>query len=103
VLLLSNCTKDALNARGRGEWQDRVDIQYEVRDATDFTPSGKKDWWLELPEAGESAWADRAARRKSRIDYRLAFIPSKFRLGHSPIPFAWKSDCRRTKFGHSMM
>ena len=87
VLLLSNCTKDALNTRGRGEWQDRVDIQYEVRDATGFTPSGKKDWWTELPEAGESAWADRAARRKSRIDYRLAFIPSKFRLGAQPDPF----------------
>jgi AAA domain len=87
VLLLANCTKDALSIRGRGEWQDRVDIQYEVRDATEFTPSGKKDWWLELPEAGESAWAERAARRKSRIDYRLAFIPSKFRLGAQPAPF----------------
>ena len=40
-----------------------------------------------MPEAGESAWADRAARRKSRIDYRLAFIPSKFRLGAQPEPF----------------
>ena len=87
VVALTNCTKDALNTRGRGEWQDRVDIQYEVRDATAFTPSGKKDWWLELPEAGEAAWADRAARRKSRIDYRLAFIPSKFRLGAQPEPF----------------
>jgi hypothetical protein len=87
VLLLSNCTKDALNTRGRGEWQDRIDIQYEVRDATGFTPSGKKDWWQELPEAGESAWADRAARRKNRTDYRLAFVPSKFRLGVQPDPF----------------
>src|SRR5207249_8761127 len=87
VLLLSNCTKDALNTRGRGEWQDRIDIQYEVRDATGFMPSGKKDWWMELPEAGEAAWADRAARRKNRTDYRLAFVPSKFRLRAQPEPF----------------
>jgi hypothetical protein len=87
VLLLANCTKDAFSVKGRGEWMDRVDIIYEVRDATAFTPSGKKDWWQELPEAGESAWADRAARRKNRIDYRLAFVPSKFRLGAQPDPF----------------
>jgi hypothetical protein len=87
VLLLTNCTKDALNLKGRGEWADRVDILYEVRDATGFTPSGKKSWWQDLPEASESAWAERAARRKGRIDYRLAFIPSKFRLGAEPEPF----------------
>lgn len=87
VLLLANCTKDALSVKGRGEWMDRVDIVYEVRDATAFTPSGKKDWWMELPEAGESAWGDRAARRKNRTDYRLAFVPSKFRLGAQPDPF----------------
>jgi hypothetical protein len=86
-LLLSNTTKDALNLRGRGEWADRADIIYEVRDATDFIPSGKKPWWQELPEAGESAWADRAARRKGRIDFRLAFVCSKFRLGPEPEPF----------------
>jgi hypothetical protein len=95
VVALTNCTKDALNTRGRGEWQDRVDIQYEVRDATAFTPSGKKDWWQELPESGESAWADRAARRKSRIDYRLAFIPSKFRLGAQPEPFCLEVRLRK--------
>jgi DNA polymerase I-like protein with 3'-5' exonuclease and polymerase domains len=87
VLLLANCTKDALSVKGRGEWMDRVDIVYEVRDATGFTPSGKKDWWLELPAAGEAAWADRASRRKNRSDYRLGFIPSKFRLGAQPDPF----------------
>jgi len=87
VLLLQNTTKDAANLKGRGEWADRVDILYEVRDATDFTPSGKKPWWQELPEAGEAAWADRAARRKGRVDFRLAFIPSKYRLGQEPEPF----------------
>jgi hypothetical protein len=59
-----------------------------VRDATDFTPTGKKPWWQELPPAGESAWAERAARRKGRIDFRLAFVASKFRVGPEPEPFA---------------
>jgi hypothetical protein len=42
ILLLNNTTKDGASVRGRGEWMDRVDILYEVRDATGFTPSGKK-------------------------------------------------------------
>jgi hypothetical protein len=87
ILLLMNVTKDGSNFKGRGDWADRADILYEVRDATGFTPSGKKSWWLELPPAGEAAWGERAARRKSRVDYRLAFIPSKFRLGVEPDPF----------------
>jgi hypothetical protein len=87
VLILHNTTKDASSLRGRGELADRLDILYEVRDATGFVPSGKKPWWQELPEAGESAWADRAARRQKRIDYRLAFIASKFRLAEEPEPF----------------
>ena len=40
-----------------------------------------------MPEAGEAAWADRAARRKGKIDFRLAFIASKFRLSVEPEPF----------------
>jgi len=77
VLLLQNTIKTAAHYRGRGEWADRSDIVYEVRDATGLTPSGKCSWWQELPEAGESAWADRASRRKGRLDYRIGFIPSK--------------------------
>jgi hypothetical protein len=87
ILLLHNTLKDGTTLRGRGEWADRMDIIYEVRDATGFAPSGKKSWWMGLPEAGEAAWAERAARRKGRLDYRLAFIPSKFRLGQEPEPF----------------
>jgi len=64
-----------------------ADIVYEVRDATGFTPTGKKPWWQELPKAGEAAFAQRAARRKGRFDFRLAFVPSKFRLGQEPEPF----------------
>src|SRR5262249_14998518 len=39
------------------------------------------------PEAGEAAWSERAARRKGRVDFRLAFVPSKFRLAAEPEPF----------------
>jgi bifunctional DNA primase/polymerase-like protein/AAA domain-containing protein len=87
VFILHNTTKDASNMRGRGEVADRLDIIYEVRDATGFVPSGKKAWWEELPEAGEAEFAHRATRRKGRSDYRLAFIPSKFRLAQEPEPF----------------
>jgi len=87
VLLLGNTVKTAENYKGRGEWADRADIVYEVRDATDLKPTGKKPWWLELPEAGEAAWGERAARRKNRSSYALGFIPSKFRLGPEPDPF----------------
>jgi hypothetical protein len=87
ILLLMNVTKDGLTFKGREEWVDRVDIHYEVRDATGFSPSGKPDWWLELPPAGEAAWADRAARRRGKVTFRLAFIPNKFRLGMEPDPF----------------
>jgi len=87
LLLLSNATKDGLAYKGRGDWADRADVVYEVRDATEFTPSGSKPWWEELPPAGDAAWADRAARRKGRTEFHLAFIPSKFCLGPEPEPF----------------
>lgn len=87
ILALANCTKDALTMKGRGEWMDRADIIYEVRDATGFTASGKKSWSLELPSGAEADFADRANRRRSRTDYRLAFIPSKYRGDMQPDPF----------------
>jgi hypothetical protein len=87
ILILHNTTKDGANMRGRGEVSDRVDIIYEVRDATGFAPSGEKAWWEELPESGEKTFISRATRRKGRTDYRLAFIPSKFRLAREPEPF----------------
>jgi hypothetical protein len=87
ILLLQNATKDGMSFKGWEEWADRADIIYELRDATDFTPSLKKPWWEELPQAHEGAWAARAARRKGRCDFRLAFTPSKYRLGLEPEPF----------------
>ena len=87
VLLLHNTTKSGEHYKGRGEWADRLDILYEVRDATGLQPSGQKPWWQELPSAPEGDWGARAARRQQRTTVRTAFIPSKFRLGREPAPF----------------
>ena len=92
LLILGNTIKSGKHNRGSGVIEDRADISYEVRDATDFRPSGTKDWWHELPEAGVGAWAERASRRKRRSKYRLAFIPSKYRVGEEPEPFCLELD-----------
>jgi hypothetical protein len=72
--------------------EDRADIVFEVRDATGLTPTGTKEWWLELPAPGRAAWGERAARRRRRDSYRLAFIASKFRIGEEPEPFILEID-----------
>jgi len=87
VLLLHNTTKGGEHYKGRGEWADRLDLLFEVRDATGLQPSGQKPWWQELPSAAEGDWGARAARRQQRTTFRTAFIPSKFRLGREPAPF----------------
>lgn len=87
ILLLTNTTKGAEYFKGRAEWADRIDILYELRDATGLQPSGQKPWWQELPGGGEAAWGERAARRQRRTTFRMAFVPSKFRLGPEPAPF----------------
>jgi hypothetical protein len=92
LLILGNTIKSGRHNRGSGVLEDRADISYEVRDATDLRPSGTKDWWHELPEAGVGAWAERASRRKRRSKYRLAFIPSKYRVGEEPEPFCLELD-----------
>jgi hypothetical protein len=92
VLVLGNTIKTGAHGRGSGVLEDRTEITYEVRDATDFTPSGRKPWVEELPDAGRAAWAARAGRRKRRDHYRLAFIPSKFRVGEEPEPFVFELD-----------
>jgi hypothetical protein len=92
VLILGNTVKSGASARGSGIIEDRADIVFEVRDATEFTPTGQRDWWLELPDPSNTAWAQRASRRKSRDRLRLAFIISKFRLGGEPEPFILELD-----------
>jgi len=87
VLVLGNTIKSGSHSRGSGVIEDRGDIVYEVRDATGFLPSGTKDWSRELPPADRGSWADRAARRKRRDSYRLAFTPTKCRIGPEPDPF----------------
>jgi hypothetical protein len=95
ALVLGNTIKSGTHGRGCGIVEDRLDIVFEVRDATGFKPSGTKDWWLELPPSGRDAWAERAARRKKRGSYRLAFVPSKFRIGEEPDPFAFEISCEQ--------
>jgi hypothetical protein len=92
VLVLGNTVKSGSHGRGSGVVEDRADLVYEVRDATDLQPSGTRAWWAELPPAGRDAWVDRAGRRKHRARCRLAFVPSKFRLGEEPDPFALELD-----------
>lgn len=87
VLVLGNTVKSGSHGRGSGIIEDRADIVFEVRDATDLRPTGAKEWWRELPPADRGSWVDRAARRKRRDAYRLAFVSSKFRIGEEPDPF----------------
>ena len=61
---------------------------FEVRDCTNFHPSGKKPWIEELPAADAGSWASKSSRRKGQVKFRLAFIPTKFRIGEEPEPFA---------------
>lgn len=86
VLLLGNTIKSALHSRGSGVIEDRGDIVYEMRDATDFKPSGTKPWIEELPAQGAAEWAARSARRKGRSDFRVALVATKFRDGEEPSP-----------------
>jgi hypothetical protein len=92
VLILGNTIKSGTNSRGSGVIEDRADIVYEVRDATDFKPTGEKQWWEELPAQGAGDWATRASRRKRRERLRLAFVASKFRVGEEPQPMMLEID-----------
>ena len=91
-LILGNTVRSGVHSRGSGVIEDRADICYEVRDATNFQPTADKEWWRQLPSADAAAWGDRASRRKGRETLRLAFIVSKFRLGEEPDPFVLEID-----------
>jgi hypothetical protein len=96
ILALDNTNKAATAYRGRGEKADAVDILYEARDITGWTPRTADAWWESLPEYGDHAWQQRATRRKGQKVLRIAFIPSKFRLGIEPEPFAIEIDTTTT-------
>src|SRR5262249_34380403 len=81
IVVLGTTIKACTHGRACGFREDRADIVYEVRDATDLHPTGTKPWWSELPSAGREAWAEWASRRHRRDVYRLAFVASKFRIG----------------------
>ena len=92
VLLLGNTIKSAKHSRGSGVIEDRADIVFEVRDATNFHPTGKKPWIEELPAADAGSWTGRSTRRKRLSKYRLAFVATKFRIGEEPEPFIVEID-----------
>jgi hypothetical protein len=95
ILALDNTNKAATSYRGRGEKADAVDILYECRNVTGWTPAYGVDWWEDLPDFGEHTWQQRASRRKGQAVLRIAFIPSKFRLGIEPEPFVLEIDTRQ--------
>ena len=92
VLVLGNTIKSAKHSRGSGIVEDRADIVFEVRDATNFRPTGKKPWLEELPPADAGSWVGRSTRRKRLSQYRLAFVATKFRIGEEPDPFIVEID-----------
>src|ERR1019366_1952690 len=92
VLVLGNTIKSAAHSRGSGVIEDRADIVFVVRDATNFHPTGKKPWVEELPAADAGSWAGRSTRRKRLSRYRLAFIGTKFRVAEEPEPFIVEID-----------
>jgi AAA domain len=93
LVALDNTIKAGTNYRGRGEKADAVDILYEARDITNWTPT-QDNWWLDLPEAGDHTWASRASRHRHKTHMRIAFVASKFRLGMDPAPFTVEIDFR---------
>ena len=86
VLLLGNTIKSGEHSRGSGVIEDRADIVFELRDGTDFTPTGSVPWIDELPAQGAKEWKTRSARRKGKSVFRLAMVATKFRLGEEPAP-----------------
>jgi len=88
IIVLFNTTRDGKAIRGSGSIMDRLDALYEVRDATDLKLDSRHEvWWDALPPAGDKEWAANAKRRRMRTIYRLAFVPSKWRLGPQPDPW----------------
>ncbi|HTV81625.1 MAG TPA: AAA family ATPase [Acidobacteriaceae bacterium] len=96
VLLLGNTIRSGLHSRGSGVVEDRADIVYELRDGTDFRPTGAKPWIEELPRQGAAEWAERSARRKARSVYRMAMVATKFRIGEEPAPRMFQVDMSDT-------
>jgi hypothetical protein len=89
IVMLGNTIKSGDYGRGSGAIQDRADLNYEVRDARGFKPTGKKPWVLELPPCGAGAWAIKASMSGNP---RLAFACEKDRVGAQSEPFILEVD-----------
>jgi ParB family chromosome partitioning protein len=99
IIGLCNTNKAGVNIRGRGEIPNAVDIVYECRNVTGWTPTGESDWVSELPERGEHTWqatASQQARHQGLL--QIAFIATKFRLGMTPEPFILEVDMRQDRW-----
>lgn len=72
---------------------DRIEVLYEVRDATGWKPDPKREsWWDCLPDPANEAFADRAKRRQGRKSFQLGFNVSKFRVAEWPPAWAVEVD-----------
>jgi hypothetical protein len=91
LLVPANTTKRGQHIRYSGIIEDRADLSFEIRNATgtEFT---NDEWWMELDTDDVGSWGKRASRRRGKTRYRLAFVPSKFRLGAAPDPFVYEID-----------
>jgi hypothetical protein len=99
VMVLMNSVRDGTHSRCSGVVEDRADAIFEVRDITGVRFSGQKPWWEEMPIVDAKDWAARATRRNDRELYRMALVPSKFKLGGpEPSPFAVEIDFRASPF-----
>src|SRR5262249_23918678 len=96
ILALANTNKAGTNIRGRGEQMNGVDVIYEARNVTGWTPEDGATWWESLPEAGEHTWQQNTTRQLQGGALRMAFVPTKGRLGTLPEPFVLEMDTTTT-------
>jgi hypothetical protein len=96
VLALDNTNRSGLAYRGRGEKADAIEVLYEARNITGWVPPTDAEWWEHLPDYGDNAWQQSATRRMNQQVLRIAFTPTKFRLGIFPAAFALEIDTRNT-------
>ena len=94
ILALGNTTKSGAQAGDRGS--SKIGPTSCTRSATppgSSRPGPSPGGW-NCPRAGRGDWGTSAARRQRRETYRLAFVPTKFRLGETPDPYIVELDLR---------
>jgi hypothetical protein len=90
LVALDNTIKAGTHYRGRGEKADAIDILYECRDVTNWTPTTEA-WWEALPEAGITPGrvGPVVTARKRTCGSPLWRANSGWRW--TPSPSSWKS------------